>query len=179
VSTGYRQGEALAKVGEQTVCAHDLIFDRQGGFCSQIRGPRRERIQRHYTQRRCRRGNFSAHGYNGIGLSPDEATVYAAETFTGRLIARSRRPAGGRRPRHALWARPRTPSSTAWRSRQRHICVASIADGITTLSPARLLADPLPDRMVTNICFGGSDLRDAFVTSRASPAHPHTLPEAG
>jgi gluconolactonase len=23
---------------------------------------------------------------------------------------------------------------------------------------------PLPDRMVTNICFGGAELRDAFIT---------------
>jgi sugar lactone lactonase YvrE len=31
--------------------------------------------------------NFGSTGYNGIGLSPDEKTVYTAETFTGRLVA--------------------------------------------------------------------------------------------
>jgi gluconolactonase len=31
--------------------------------------------------------SFGGTGYNGIGLSPDEQVVYAAETFTGRLIA--------------------------------------------------------------------------------------------
>jgi gluconolactonase len=45
------------------------------------------------------------------------------------------------------------------------ICVASIADGITTMSAAGVCRQtPLPDRMVTNICFGGPDLRDAFIT---------------
>ena len=45
------------------------------------------------------------------------------------------------------------------------VCVASIADGITTLSPAGAVRQtPLPDRMVTNICFGGPDRREAFIT---------------
>jgi len=45
------------------------------------------------------------------------------------------------------------------------ICVASIADGITTMAPdGRYTQTALPDRMVTNICFGGPDLRDAFIT---------------
>ena len=45
------------------------------------------------------------------------------------------------------------------------VCVASIADGITTISPAGAVSQtPIPDRMVTNICFGGEDLRDAYIT---------------
>jgi gluconolactonase len=45
------------------------------------------------------------------------------------------------------------------------VCVASIADGVTTMSPSGTVTQiPLPDRMVTNICFGGADMRDAFIT---------------
>jgi gluconolactonase len=45
------------------------------------------------------------------------------------------------------------------------VCVASIADGITTLTPAGAVRQtPLPDRMVTNICFGGAELTEAYIT---------------
>jgi gluconolactonase len=38
--------------------------------------------------------------------------------------------------------------------------------GITVVSPAGELVEfvPMPDRMTTNICFGGPDLRTAYVT---------------
>ena len=47
------------------------------------------------------------------------------------------------------------------------VCVATLIDGgITTLSvaddaPAFV---PMPDRITTNICFGGADLKTAFIT---------------
>jgi gluconolactonase len=45
------------------------------------------------------------------------------------------------------------------------VCIASIADGITTISPAgEVHQTPLPDRLTTNICFGGVDMRDAYIT---------------
>ena len=46
------------------------------------------------------------------------------------------------------------------------VCIASIRDGITTISPVTgaVTQTPLPDRMTTNICFGGADMRDAYVT---------------
>ena len=47
------------------------------------------------------------------------------------------------------------------------MCVATIVDGgITILSPSG--ADPrfvpMPDRVTTNICFGGPDMRTAYIT---------------
>ncbi len=46
------------------------------------------------------------------------------------------------------------------------VCIASIRDGITTISPATGAVSqiPLPDRTTTNICFGGADMRDAYIT---------------
>ncbi len=54
------------------------------------------------------------------------------------------------------------------------ICIASIAGGITTMTPAGACRqDLLPDRTTTNICFGGEDMRDAFITLfRDRPADP-------
>jgi gluconolactonase len=46
------------------------------------------------------------------------------------------------------------------------VCVATILNGgITAITPeGQTDHTPLPDPLVTNICFGGADMRDAFVT---------------
>ncbi|MBW2425099.1 MAG: SMP-30/gluconolactonase/LRE family protein, partial [Deltaproteobacteria bacterium] len=79
--------------GEQRLCGpNDLVFDRQGGMWFTDHGKRRV-----YDEDRCgvyyaaadgskiERAIFPLHAPNGIGLSPDEATLYVAETPTGRL----------------------------------------------------------------------------------------------
>ena len=48
-----------------------------------------------------------------------------------------------------------------------NVCVATIVTGGITIhsadgASARLL--PMPDRLTTNICFGGPDLRTAYIT---------------
>ena len=48
-----------------------------------------------------------------------------------------------------------------------NVCVATIIDGgITILSPTGGEPGfvPMPDRVTTNICFGGTDLRTAYIT---------------
>jgi gluconolactonase len=47
------------------------------------------------------------------------------------------------------------------------ICVATLVNGgITVVSPdgRQVEHQPMPDLMTTNICFGGPDLKTAFVT---------------
>jgi gluconolactonase len=47
------------------------------------------------------------------------------------------------------------------------VCVATLIDGgITTLSAAddAPVFLPMPDRITTNICFGGAELKTAFIT---------------
>lgn len=123
----------------------------------------------------CNNGGFEWHERGGR-LSPDESEPYVAETWTGRLWAfrlsgpgqleERRGPAihGG----HLLAGRPgyHLFDSLAVQA-DGDVCVATIGEGgITTISPAG--REPafvaLPDRMTTNICFGGPDLRTAFVT---------------
>ena len=54
---------------------------------------------------------------------------------------------------------------------QGNVCVATLIEGgITVLSPTggepRFV--PMPDRLTTNICFGGGDLATAYITLSAT-----------
>lgn len=113
---------------------------------------------------------------NGVGLSADGATVYVAETETGRLWAfdldgpgvarRSSRlaPHGGRLV-CGLPGYQRLDSLAVEAS--GNICVATLHTGcISVISPAGELISQIPtgDPMTTNVCFGGPDLRTAYIT---------------
>ena len=165
-------------VGEHPLSApNDLVFDRQGGFWftdfGRQSGRNRHLSGVYYAQpdgSKAEEVSFGGTGYNGVGLSPDEATVYAAETFTGRLIAFDLAAPGqvvkGGRAGRVVGAAPgRAFFDSLAVQANGEVCIASIADGITTMSPTGAYRQtPLPDRMVTNICFGGPDMRDAFIT---------------
>ncbi|MCP3855358.1 MAG: SMP-30/gluconolactonase/LRE family protein [Actinomycetia bacterium] len=162
---------------------NDLVFDRDGGFWFTDHG-------KHTARSRDMTGVFYAkadgsfieerifplEGPNGIGLSPAEDEVYVAETHTGRVWAyelsdpgelvgeRRDKPDGGRllrgRPGFFLF------DSLAMDA-DGNVCVATIVDGgITILSPtgAEPRFVPMPDRITTNICFGGPDLLTAYIT---------------
>jgi gluconolactonase len=48
-----------------------------------------------------------------------------------------------------------------------NVCVATLVNGgITVIAPDGTIREhvPMPDPLTTNICFGGADLRTAFVT---------------
>jgi gluconolactonase len=173
------KGERLYdNVGDDPLSApNDLVFDRQGGFWFTDLGRQSGRTRHlsglYYAQpdgSKIEEVSFGGTGYNGVGLSPDERTVYAAETFTGRLIAfdlaaPGQAVKGGRGGRLVGAAPGRAFFDSLAVQANGDVCVASIADGVTTMSPdGRYTQTPLPDRMVTNICFGGPDLRDAYIT---------------
>ena len=110
---------------------------------------------------------------NGVGLSPDETTVYMADTMTARLWAFDLE-----QPGDAKQATPfnkgrvvaAMPSLQYFDSlavaASGNICVATILKGgITTITPdGDHSHTAFPDPFVTNICFGGADLGDAWVT---------------
>ena len=162
---------------------NDLVFDRTGGFWFTDHGKNR-------PQDRDRTGVFYARadgseikqvifpleGPNGIGLSPAEDALYVAETLTGRVwewrlagpgtlaAERRDRPDGGRLlpapPGYLLY------DSLAVDSLGR-VCVATlIQGGITVIDPVANTAElrRFDDILTTNICFGGPDLRTAFLT---------------
>lgn len=111
---------------------------------------------------------------NGIGLSPDQRTLYFAETITGRVWAYDVTSPGildvdsGR----LLAGLPgfQMLDSLAVDG-AGNVCVATLINGgITIISPngERVEHVPMDDRFTTNICFGGRDLRTAFITLSGS-----------
>jgi gluconolactonase len=165
-------------VGDNPLSApNDIVFDAEGGFWftdfGRTSGRTRHLSGVYYARSdgsRADEVSFGGTGYNGIGLSPDEKTVYSAESYTGRLMAFDLVGAGqvvkGGRGGRLVGAAPgRAFFDSLAVQANGDICIASLAQGITTMSPAGACAQlSLPDRMTTNICFGGADMRDAFIT---------------
>ncbi len=128
-------------------------------------------------------------GLNGVGLSPDEAVVYAAETMTGKLWAFDITGEGTVAPggfgvlgRHICTLPGHQYLDSLAVQANGDICVATILNGgITTFTPQGGFSHAaFPDPLVTNICFGGPDRRDAFITlSGTGKLVKARWPEAG
>jgi gluconolactonase len=162
---------------------NDLVFDKSGNFWFTDYGKDSKRVRDksgiYYASSngsKITEVAFGSSGYNGIGLSPDEKTVYAAETSVGRLWAFDiTGPGEIRRDRKWLPGRvvatmPGTPDIRYFDSlavtASGKVCVATLLDAcITTIAPdGSYDFVPVPDRYTTNICFGGADMRDAWIT---------------
>jgi gluconolactonase len=162
---------------------NDLVFDRHGGFyfsdLGKVRAREMDRGAVYYAQAdgtSIREVAFPMVTPNGIGLSPDEATLYVAETESARLwafdivepgVVRKRpwpSPHGGRLVA-GLGGYQRFDSLAV--DAEGRICVATLINGgITVVAPngRHIEHHPMPDPMTTNICFGGPDLKTAFIT---------------
>lgn len=159
---------------------NDIVFDKSGGFWFTDLG-------KNYSRSSDRGGLYyakpdgslikeAAYGYvglNGVGLSPDERTVYAAETETGRLWAFDITGQGEVAPgQFGLAGRVVATQQTHVYfdslavQANGDVCIATIGNGgVTTITPAGVSSHvALPDMLVTNIAFGGADMRDAYVT---------------
>jgi gluconolactonase len=163
---------------------NDLVVDREGGIWFTDLGKRRAREMDYggvyYAAADGSAIREAAYPFltaNGIGLSPDEMVLYVAETEGGRLWAFDLEAPG--RIKKQPWPSPHGGRLvyTAGNSYERfdslaveasgNICVATLINGgISVISPAGELVDfvTMPDRYTTNICFGGKDLKTAFVT---------------
>ena len=169
--------------GEPIKGPNDIVFDRDGGFWFTDHGKSYGRLMDRGALFYARiDGDFIVEAAfplitpNGVGISPDGQTLYVSETETGRL-----------------WAFPITAPGTLakepWPSPaggrfiggptgyQRfdslaveangNICVASLVrGGISVFSPEGGLLEfhEAPEGYCTNICFGGPDMRTAYVT---------------
>ena len=163
--------------GHRLCGPNDIVFDAQGGMWFTDHGKQRARD-------RDRTGVFYAkpdgshieevifplEGPNGIGLSPDEKTLYVAETPTGRLwaydidspgqLASTRGRMMAQIPDYHLFDSLAVDAAG-------NVCVATIVTGGITVHSAdgsRAHLVEMPDRITTNICFGGENLQTAYVT---------------
>jgi gluconolactonase len=166
---------------------NDIVFDDAGGFWFTDLGKTRARDwDRGGVYYAKADGSFIKEVIfplvtpNGIGLSPQGDRLYVAETVTGRLwafdisapgeIKRQPFPSpnGGMLvaglPGYQLFDSLAVDAAG-------NICVATLFNGgITIISPdgARIEHVPMPDFYTTNICFGGPDLRTAYITLSGS-----------
>ena len=109
--------------------------------------------------------NRHASGYNGIGISPDGCTVYVADTHQARLYSYERK-AEPQRPQWVATAPGAVGFDSLAVTAAGNVCVATLFEGgITTITPTGQTSKrDFDDVYVTNIAFGGPDMRDAFIT---------------
>jgi gluconolactonase len=185
--------------GHKLSAPNDLVFDRQGGFYFTDLGKR-------YAHSRDNGGLYYAlpNGSkivelvypmltpNGVGLSPDEKVVYVADTESSRLFAFDVVAPGVLRKEpfpapftgRLLCGLPgyqRFDSLAVEAS--GNIAVATLVTGfITVISPdGRVVRQvKMPDVYPTNICFGGRDMKTAYITlSGAGQLAAMDWPEPG
>jgi gluconolactonase len=161
---------------------NDLVLDGHGGMWFTDHGVRTERTADrtgiHYALldgSSCREMIFPVNEPNGIGLSPSGDRLWWAETHTGRIYSRpvtAPGVVGETGPYNGLAAGlpgMRLLDSLAIDA-NGNACVATLIDsGITVCSPEGdtvfvKLPDEFRDPLVTNICFGGNDMRTAYIT---------------
>jgi gluconolactonase len=164
---------------------NDLVFDAHGGFyftdLGKARATEMDRGGVFYAHAGGRGASVIARpalSANGIALSPDGTTLYYAETEAARLWAFDvtapgqvkKQPWPSPQGAHMLVAAPgghyQRFDSMAVDSFGNINVATLIHGGISVIAPdgSRRSHVPLPDRMTTNLCFGGRDMRTAFVT---------------
>jgi gluconolactonase len=169
--------------GRKLRAPNDLVFDRSGGFwftdLGSIDFETLDWGALYYAKAdgsfiTCEQQGRGLVTPNGIGLSADEQTVYTAETLTGRVWAfpvetpgkfvqangmAARRPLGMLPVFEALDSL--AVDSEGW------VCAgALVVGGIACFHPdGRTAIVPAPRNGITNICFGGADMRDVWITA--------------
>lgn len=134
--------------------SHDGIRTASGLFSALADGSSVTAINRH------------AMSYNGVGLSPDGAHVYVADTHQARLWRYDRK-VEAQRPTWIATAPGPVGFDSLAVTAAGNICVATLYEGgITTITPGGEVSkfDIAGEPYVTNIAFGGADMSDAWIT---------------
>jgi len=187
LQTGERRMLYSEVDGHRLSAPNDIVFDKQGGFYFTDLGKRHARHRGngglYYAQPD---GSFVQEiaypilSANGVGLSPDERTVYVADTEGARLWAFEVQSPGVLKPtvfpvHHSGRCIAGLPGSARFDSLavtdSGNIVVATLGTGLLSVfAPDGALLDELkmPDSHPTNICFGGPEMRTAWVTLAAA-----------
>jgi gluconolactonase len=160
---------------------NDIVFDSAGGFwftCFGYSDGENRRLGGLYYARadgsRIERVRAEQISPNGVGLSPDQKTVYWSDSMLQKLWALELDAPGqaGSEVGHASGRVVVTLPSMQWFDSMAveadgRVCVGTLFSGaITVVDPATGAFEQMafPDPITTNICFGGADMRDAWVT---------------
>ena len=163
---------------------NDLVFDGAGGFWFTDLGKTRDRDSDrgavYYAKAdgsKIEEKVFPLERPNGCGLSPDGKTLYVVETPTARCwsftlsgpgqIESANGPYRGEKGRCLVGLGGYQMFDSLAVDSAGHICVATLITGaVSDIWPDGSRVDQymLPDMMVTNVCFGGRDLRTAYAT---------------
>jgi gluconolactonase len=170
--------------GEPLRSPDDIVFDATGGFWftdSGVQYP--DRIEKggvYYgtIDRKPLKKVAAIPTANGIGLSPDGKTLHVADTIFGRLWALDVTGPGEVGPGRPLPFMPGRVVQTLSGYQMvdslkveadGRVCVATISipeGGVTVFgddgSTERVA---VPDPFVTNLCFGGADMQDVWITA--------------
>lgn len=168
---------------------NDLVFDASGGFwftdMGKMLGNQVHRGAVYYAKAD---GSFIEEviapidGPNGVALSPGDKHLYVSQTMEGRVWKWDLAGPGKIRDDGSMLAGPLGGKFLFGSSRYQmldsmavdnagNVCVATLVNGgITVISPDGASSDWIPtgDPFTTNICFGGPDLRTAFITLSGS-----------
>lgn len=165
---------------------NDLVMDAHGGFWFTDHGRRSERSADRggVFYARCDGSEIGEvlqplESANGIGLSPDGSRLYVAETHTGRVWSwdvpePGVAVGGGLMPPNGdlLVGLPGLQLFDSLAvDGEGNVCVATLVNGgITVVSPDGESVEhvAVDDTITTNICFGGEDLRTAFITASST-----------
>ena len=177
---------------------NDLVFDKSGGFWFTDHGkPVGDTLNYgglYYAKSdgsSITRARPHIVSPNGVGLSPDETVVYVADTSLGRLWAHditgpgqlATSPFGGAAARVVYNLQGGQLLDSLAVEADGNVCVATIINGgVTAFFPDGSGVEhyPFPDLLTTNICFGGADMKDAWVTcSSTGKLYKARWPRAG
>jgi len=166
---------------------NDIVFDRHGGFFFTDHGCHFHRTADrggvYYAQpdgSEIREVIYGLDSPNGIGLSPDGATLYVAETWPGRLWSWAVTGPGQLEPAPGLVPHGGTlvnglPGLQLFDSlgvdAEGNVAVATLMTAaITSFAPGGDVVDVIEtgDLLTTNIAWGGEGRRTAYVTQSAT-----------
>src|SRR5437016_8918879 len=170
--------------GRKLCGPNDLVFDRAGGFWFTDLGKTRERDSDrgavYYAKADgslIKEAIFPLERPSGIGLSPDEKTVYVVETPTARCwsfalsapgeIESANGPYRGEKGRCLAGLGGYQMFDSLAVDSEGHICVATLITGaVSDIWPdgSRVDQHMLPERIVTNVCFSGRHRKTAYAT---------------
>lgn len=167
--------------GEVLQAPNDLVFDTNGGFWFTDHGSTNPKYRTHGALYYAKADGSKITKVlrellspNGVGLSPDGKTVHYAETIPGRLYSLPLKapgepePVAGFTPANFEGAYPGLAYfDSLGVQADGGVCVATIlAGGISTFWPSskKFEHTPLPELIVTNICWGGRNHETAYVT---------------